>query len=365
MKTKLSQYFQIQEGQVLLLDRAFLGLYALFKVLAKKSHKRKVVFPSTTCPSPVFAAIYAGLTPVFADVSLDNYLMDKEDLADLLDDEEILSIVYIYMYGHISSDILKIQKRSQEKGIYLIEDLAQAFGVEREGMKGGLIGDFSVLSFGYSKQIDAGSGGALLLNSSDVSQHEIEDILKNCERYTPDPELAMAYSQNFYTDRKRALINDDYTIYQKYVEQYRPLYFKEISVDWSHVKKVYATFLEQEQQSSRNLKAKKYERFFKDELFDFHLPEIEEGSSVYRYTFLTQSAAEAVLLSDCLREQGINCSNLYLPVSRFFNESGFKNATLLAKCVINLWVDHTVDDVYMEKTFQVIKEFKKKYHASH
>ena len=358
MKILLSNYFKINNNSIVLLDRAFLGLYAILKLLKKTSKRNQVLFTSNTCASPVFAAIYANLKPIFTDINLNDFLMDINDVkATLKKNDNILAIVYINTFGHTSNDILEIKKLTESYGIYLIEDLAQAFGVKVDDKKGGLIGDFSVLSFGATKQIDAGSGGALILNSNLFNNQEVEKELTNIERYKVDVSLETHYKEHFYSDRQLSIYNNTYyDNFKNYYSVYKKLYFKEINVDWDVVKSKFKDFINNDEMKKRNEKAFLYENKFKNKGFNFTLPKINDSCSIYRYTFLTKEVKEAQDLSDYLRKNDIHCSNLYLPVSGFFNDT-FKNSIYFSSRVINLWVADFVDENYINNTVNVIDKF--------
>jgi dTDP-4-amino-4,6-dideoxygalactose transaminase len=57
-----------------------------------------------------------------------------------------------------------------QRGVRVVEDAAQAPGAVVQGKKAGTWGDAGVLSFGGSKLLTAGRGGALLTRHADVAQ---------------------------------------------------------------------------------------------------------------------------------------------------------------------------------------------------
>ncbi|ABL80547.1 MULTISPECIES: DegT/DnrJ/EryC1/StrS family aminotransferase [unclassified Nocardioides] len=59
-------------------------------------------------------------------------------------------------------------------GIPVIEDCATALGTLLRGSPVGAIGDFAVLSFGPGKSLDAGEGGALLVNSDEAWERALQ-----------------------------------------------------------------------------------------------------------------------------------------------------------------------------------------------
>ncbi|MCX7920747.1 MAG: DegT/DnrJ/EryC1/StrS family aminotransferase [Clostridia bacterium] len=361
MRAELSKYFN--NDNLILLDRAFLGLYAAFQVLKRKTEKRKILFTSTTCPSPVFAAVFAGLTPVFTDINMSNYLMDLDEVKNIIDtDKDIAAIVYIYTFGHICTDILEIRDLAKSKNICLIEDVAQAFGCGISGNEAGTIGDLSVFSFGYSKQINAGDGGALMINSSEFTMDEIQNEILHTDRYIPDAELQNEYRDEFYHIRKLGIDNAGlYSLYSKFPDKYRELYFRTIKVDWDNVRDKFTKFVRNNEKISRIVYAHAYQEGLTKNPYahKFSLPDINEDCCIYRYTFMLKDKHEAKALSDYLRKNNINCSNLYVPVSRFYNNKGFENAVKFAEGVINLWVDDTIDKDYINATLSLIECFYK------
>lgn len=359
MRDAIFQYFKCEK--FILLDRAFLGLFVLFKLIKLKTDKKKILFTSTTCPSPVFAAQFAGLIPVFVDINLNNFLMDYELVKDRVQgDSDIAAVVYIYTYGHISSDIFKLKKLVKEENIYLIEDVAQAFGAEIDGIKAGEIGDAAVFSFGYSKQIDVGKGGLLLLNSDKFDKKNVNRVLENMTRFNINSNLIQDYKEDFYKNRKVVIFNKKkYYLFSKFAKKYKQMYFKKIEVNWEQIKELFLAFIRKNKRTKRNRRAFKYHNHFLncDYRSQLILPVLKNNYSVYRYTFLVKNKNDAQYLSKYLRNRNIHCSNLYLSVSRFYYNRNFINSVKLAERVINLWVDEIADEDYIEKTLDVVDSY--------
>src|SRR6056297_891660 len=143
-------------------DRAFFALSEIFLDLRKHSSREKILVTSTTCPTPIYAAIYAGFQVDFVDINQKDYLMNFQQTKEKLYRKKYAALLYIYIFGHTSKDSISLKKKCRETGTLMIEDVAQAFGARiNEDYMAGALGDYSVISFGYSKQIDAGGGGAL------------------------------------------------------------------------------------------------------------------------------------------------------------------------------------------------------------
>ena len=359
----LSRYFgQDMDGRLLEVNRAFHGLYSILSLLKQKKGGSKVLYSTTTCASPVYAASYAGLNPLFADISPKDFLMDENETLDLIDKykDDLVAVVYIYVFGHTSDAIFRIKTKCEQYGIFLIEDLAQAFGSSVNGIPTGLIGDFAVLSFGHSKQIDAKRGGVIVNNATSVlTNKDIQDHLDGLQLVVPPPELSSSYGTNFYANRKKALDNDDdFALYKDFITVYKDLYFSYGDVNRGLIQEKIENYLDNKLTEKRNKIAKEYhDRLAPLDKF-IYCPEVKEGYSVYRYTIVLKDNTDLEDFSEYLRKNGVNCSNLYIPINRFYGDKGCPQANAFAHMCVNLWADPTIaKDNYIDNTIQTIVEY--------
>lgn len=365
MEKLLSQYFrQDVSGRIIKVNRAFLGIYAILSVLKREKGGTKVLYSTTTCASPVYASSYAGLKPVFADISQEDFLMDEENTLALIEQykEDLLAVVYIYIYGHTSPSVLKIREKCKQYGIYLIEDLAQAFGSSVNGEITGLIGDFSVLSFGHTKHIDAKRGGVILNNSTVVSNKEICEELNKISLATPSQELSSHYGESFYANRRKALADEkDFALYANFINTYKDLYFSYAPVNWELIEEKLKAYLAGGVTEQRNTIAKKYKEGLLKLSDRIYCPEVKEGYSEYRYTIVLKDNTSLEDFSEYLRHNGVNCSNLYIPINRFYGEKGCPKAFYFAHRCVNLWVEPSIaTDDYINNTIKQIASYYEK-----
>ena len=134
-----------------------------------------MLIPAYTCYSVPSAVLKAGLTIGLCDVdpdTLDFVYPELERLAD----SDTLCIVPTHLFG-IPSDIDRVRRICEKKGIFLVEDAAQAMGVEIDGRKLGTLGDVGFFSLGRGKTITCGSGGIIL-----TSSREIAESIRNFDR---------------------------------------------------------------------------------------------------------------------------------------------------------------------------------------
>jgi len=116
-----------------------------------------------------FLAIHAvGAVPVLVDIDPANWNLDPRQLPAACG-PATRAIIVSHLHGGLvpMGEVLAI---AQEHGVAVIEDAAQQPGARVEGRLAGTWGDVGILSFGGSKLLTAGRGGALLTQRADVCQ---------------------------------------------------------------------------------------------------------------------------------------------------------------------------------------------------
>ncbi|MBO0797584.1 MAG: aminotransferase class V-fold PLP-dependent enzyme [Blastocatellia bacterium] len=109
-----------------------------------------------------------GAQPVLIDLDPQNWNLDPELIAEAIS-PSTRAILVSHLHGGVVS-MEKVTAIAREHGLSLIEDACQMPGALIEGRKAGAWGDISVISFGGSKLLSAGRGGALLTSSPEVKQ---------------------------------------------------------------------------------------------------------------------------------------------------------------------------------------------------
>jgi dTDP-4-amino-4,6-dideoxygalactose transaminase len=116
-----------------------------------------------------FLAVHAvNAMPVLLDVDPANWNLDLSRL-----DEAITASVRALIVSHLHGGLVpmrEVMKIALAKGIKVIEDAAQAPGAICQERQAGTWGDIGVLSFGGSKLLTAGRGGALLTDDATLYQ---------------------------------------------------------------------------------------------------------------------------------------------------------------------------------------------------
>jgi len=125
----------------------------------------EVVVPGYTWFSTASAVLAVGAVPVFAEVD-DTLTLDPESARERLADRSA-AIVAVHMRG-APARMDALRELADDRGVCLIEDVAQANGGSFAGRPLGGIGDAGTFSFGMHKAITAGEGGMLVTSRPEV-----------------------------------------------------------------------------------------------------------------------------------------------------------------------------------------------------
>lgn len=120
----------------------------------------EVIVPGHTFVASVFAVLRAGATPVFCDVERGTGLIDPEAAAAAIG-PRTAAILPVHLYGQ-ACDMDRLMALAAQRGLFVLEDAAQAHGATFDGRRVGSLGDAAAFSFYPSKNLGAlGDGGAV------------------------------------------------------------------------------------------------------------------------------------------------------------------------------------------------------------
>lgn len=129
----------------------------------------EVIVPAHTFIASALGVIHAGATPVFCDVVEGTGLIDC-DSAEAALTERTAAILAVHLYGQVC-DMNRLRHIADARGLFLLEDAAQAHGATFRGRRAGSIGDAAAFSFYPSKNLGAlGDGGAVTTGSEEIAQ---------------------------------------------------------------------------------------------------------------------------------------------------------------------------------------------------
>jgi dTDP-4-amino-4,6-dideoxygalactose transaminase len=124
-----------------------------------------------------FRAIEAvGARPVLVDLERNAWTLDVNELQAAIG-EQTKAVLVSHLHGSLA-DMRRLREIADQRQIAIVEDACQVPGATIAGRPAGSWGDCGVLSFGGSKLLTAGRGGAVLTNKPDVLQR----IKIHCER---------------------------------------------------------------------------------------------------------------------------------------------------------------------------------------
>lgn len=134
----------------------------------------EVLMPAFTYFATAEVVSLLGLTPVFIDVEEDTFNINVNAIQDAIS-EKTKVVMPVNLYGQCA-DLGSIRKLCDERGLYMIEDNAQATGAEylkseHSRKKAGTVGHIGCTSFYPSKNLGAyGDGGALFTDDPVLAQ---------------------------------------------------------------------------------------------------------------------------------------------------------------------------------------------------
>jgi len=127
----------------------------------------EVVVPAYTFIATAAAVILAGATPVFADVEPGTLNLDPVSLESCLTDQTV-GVIGVHLYGR-PFDLESVGAICRDRGLWLIEDAAQAHGAYLGSKRVGNSGLLATWSFYPSKNLGCfGDGGAVTATDREV-----------------------------------------------------------------------------------------------------------------------------------------------------------------------------------------------------
>jgi len=135
----------------------------------------EVITTPYTFASTTNAIVRNGLTPVFCDISYEDYNIDVTKIEELITNKTS-AILPVHVYG-TPCNVDEIDHIAKKYDLKVIYDAAHAFGVEIDGRSVSSYGDASMLSFHATKVFNSVEGGAIV--SADKQLTDVADMYKN------------------------------------------------------------------------------------------------------------------------------------------------------------------------------------------
>jgi perosamine synthetase len=128
----------------------------------------EVICPSYSFIATANAVLYAGATPVFADIEADTWNLDPADVATRVS-SNTKAVLAVHQVG-LAADLDRL-KAAVPRRVPIVEDAACAIGSLYKGRPVGSSGNVSCLSFHPRKTISLGEGGMVLTDDKSVADH--------------------------------------------------------------------------------------------------------------------------------------------------------------------------------------------------
>ncbi|HCA5044719.1 DegT/DnrJ/EryC1/StrS aminotransferase family protein [Acinetobacter baumannii] len=125
-----------------------------------------VIVTSRTFLASASSIVTAGANPVFADVELDSQNISRRTIEAVLT-PNTKAIICVHLAGWMC-DMDPIMQLAAERGIYVIEDCAQAHGAKYKGKAAGSIGHIAAWSFCQDKIMTTGGEGGMVTTNDEI-----------------------------------------------------------------------------------------------------------------------------------------------------------------------------------------------------
>ena len=341
-----------------LTGRGATALWATYSTIPPD--RPKILLPAMVCLSPMFCVHYADKIPVFADVQESDGTIDPVAVESLLSsDDKIGAVLAVHLYGHPAS-MEKLQAICRRHDVLLIEDAAQSMGGRfSDNRLLGSVGDVSILSFGHTKILDIGGGGALLTDDDRIAGQTRELVAPLPETSPENKQLSQLYGKLYYPIWEAGRYDPRFfTLFDNFPELFKPLYFSRIQKDTAAAMLNAAALIEEEVKARIGL-AREYEQALGG--YEHVRLMKPDGPGVpWRMTFRFNAALRDSFL-DRVRQAGFDISSWYplivdwTPSGREQGREAFPVASMLEKEVVNLWVTDEYRQGRGEALIQTIK----------
>lgn len=124
------------------------------------SAKDEVALAGYDFPGNFRAIESIGARPVLVDLVKNRWTLGVETLEEALS-PQLKAVIVSHLHGTVA-DMPSLVEWAKSRGILIVEDACQVPGAAMYGAKAGTFGDVGVMSFGGSKLLTAGRGGAVL-----------------------------------------------------------------------------------------------------------------------------------------------------------------------------------------------------------
>jgi len=136
--------------------------------LAYLEGEGEIILPPLTWISDIASVKFAGFTPVFCDINLNNLSFDIDQLKTKITPKtKAIFLTHVLGFNGISDELLEL---CDDNNIILIEDVCESHGATFKGKKAGSLGFASNFSFYYAHHMTTIEGGMICTDDNKFYQ---------------------------------------------------------------------------------------------------------------------------------------------------------------------------------------------------
>ena len=330
-------------------------------LLALGARQRWVAVPPNVCPNVVAAILGAEARPWFVDIEAERHGLNPQQLESIVDQVAVVLAVHAYGTPCRIDELVRISHRH---GVPLIEDCAVADGATYAGRPVGSFGDIAVFSFGIGKVVDAGGGGALVVNTPERMHTSIAGacagwpLAEDCKPAAQA--LGLAYKalyNRFYPNYPEMAREEFYATLLRLAPDFRRKYAVSDSPPDHISHKRYS------RDTSAAVRRQKHALYVGElaSVPGVSVAALPEGSVPWRCNVHVDEPLRDALFRH-LRARKIQASTWYPRLNTFMPGASFAGADLnqaaqAERTLVNLWLDEGTDAAAITRTCDTLKHF--------
>lgn len=301
---------------------------------------RRVALPSFLCHAPVAALLEAGMLPFFCDVDPSTGNVPDSEWQRATE-SGVKIFLWVHMFGIPQESELMRQASTREKFL-VIEDCCLAFGGKLGNNYCGSIGHAALFSFGATKQVNLGAGGAILFRNESIL-HSYKRVIDGGTKQGKFEESN--YRKKFYEQVNAYVTQDNQDALVGLAEAYRPYLRNGLGT----------TVLEEF--DHRKLEYAIHNRIHKHDIYEKLLSKLSwikilkaPGMTPWRFVFrlpFTQLRHQHQFAA-LLRAKEIDVSTWYFPTHKMISSTADQHllgTETLSTSIFQFWLDETIDAI--------------------
>ncbi len=292
-------------------------LLALLVLKKEFPNRNKVITSSYICPAVINSILQANLIPILVDINPSNLNINVNEIFRKINNK-VLTVIIPHLAG-IPVNLYKIE----DINVPIINDCAQAIGSKIKNKQVGYYGDFCIYSFGSTKMITGGIGGAVLINNS-----KYFGIINELISYEKSPSYYAKYGFDMSYNMKISDVNSAIIINQ----------LNKIN-----------DFIQR-----RRYIAQKYDGCFcHNKKYLVQSENKDDYFNRYRYYVLTDNA---IAINNYLNSKGIESKNsISHNIAKYYRLNNFSNLNILSKKVISIPIYPEISEDILDYIINILR----------